>query len=458
MIGGDASLESTARERATCLVIVVLCGHLLASCATRLPVVTTPAYPSYPFPAVPQELRDNPEAAAHERAWLFLQAGDLDAAEQGFTAVLRNSPVFHPSGAGLAYVSLARGQAERATARFDQVLVQSSAYLPALLGRGEALLIGDRVDEAIESFQAALVVDPTLTSLRQRVEELRFVRLTDQVARARLASAGGRDAESRATYERLIATSPQSGFLYIELAEVELRMGDADAALEQLVRAAELDSNAVAPWVLMSEIYLGKGDLDRAERAVQRAHAIEPSEDTLRRLVDVEARRQAASLPPEYRDIENAETVTRGQLAAVIAVRFNAILAGVMTGRTAIITDARDHWAYAWILAVAQAGIMEPDTNYRFQPDQIVTRAELARVAVRVLHLPDGDAPSRPLLAPTRFSDLAPDHLSYPAASEAVAVGVLQPLEQNMFQPRRPVGGAEVMTAIGRLDGLVDGS
>ena len=456
---GDASLESTARERATfChvpLVILVLCGHVLAGCATRLPVVTTPTYPGYPFPTVPPDLLGTPEAAEHERAWLFLQSGDLDAAEQGFTATLRNSPAFHPSGAGLAFVGLARGQSDAAVARFDQVLVQSPAYLPALLGRGEALLLDDRVDEAIESFEAALAVNSALTSLRQRVAELRFVGLTDQVARAREASAGGRDVEARAAYKRLIAASPQSGFLYIELAEVELRLGDTDAALEQLGRAAELDPHVVAPWMLMCDVYLARGDLDRAEQAVQRAHAIEPGEETLRRLADLEARRRTASLPPEYRDIEDAETITRGQLAAVIWVRFSALLAGVATDRTAIITDARDHWAYVWILAVAQSGIMEPDTNYRFQPEQVVTRAELAQVAVRVLHLPAGDAPARPSAAQASFSDLAPGHLSYPAASEAVAIGVLQPLEQNMFQPERPVSGAEVMTAMGRLGGLV---
>ena len=442
------------------LVVVVLCGHVLASCATRLPVVTTPTYPSYPFPTVPQDLLGTRAAAAHDRAWLFLQAGDLDAAERGFSAALRNSPGFHPSGAGLGFVGLARGQADAAVARFDQVLAQSPAYLPALLGRGEALLVGDRVDEAIESFQAALLADPGLTSLRQRVAELRFVGLVglmDQVARARAAGAAGRDAEARAAYERVIAASPESGFLHIELAEVELRLGDTDAALDQLGRAAELDSNVVAPWVLMSEIYLARGDLDRAEQALQRAHAIEPGEDTARGLADLEARRRAASLPPEYREIETAETITRGQLAAVIGVHFETFLADEAAGRPTIITDARDHWGYGWILAVARAGIMEPDTNYRFQPEQVVTRADLARVAVRVLHLPAGDAPSPPVAARTSFSDLAPGHLSYPAAAEAVAAGVLPPLEQNMFQPGRPVSGAEVMTAIGRLGDLVGG-
>ncbi len=436
------------------LVIVVLCGQVLAGCATRLPVVTTPTYPSYPFPTVPPELLGTPAAAEHERAWLFLQAGDLDAAERGFAAALRSSPEFHPSGAGLGFVGLARGQADAAVAHFDQVLVESPAYLPALLGRGEALLVGDRVDEAIESFQAALVADPGLTSLRQRVAELRFVGLMDQVARAR---AAGRNAEARVAYQRVIAASPESGFLYIELAEVERRLGDTDAALEQLARAAELDSNVVAPWVLMSEIYLARGDLDRAEQALRRAQAIEPGEDIARGLADLEVRRRAASLPPEYREIETAEAITRGQLAAVIGVRFEAFLADAAAGRTTIITDARDHWGYGWILAVARAGVMETDTNYRFQPEQVVTRADLARVVVRVLHLPAGDAPLRPVAAQTSFSDLAPGHLSYPAASEAVASGVLQPLEQNTFQPGRPVSGAEVMTAIGRLGDLVGG-
>ena len=201
------------------LVSVVLYGLVLASCATRLPVVATPIYPSYPFPTVLPELAGTPAAAEHERAWSLLQAGDLDAAERRFATVLLSSPEFHPSAAGLGYVGLARGEAEQAVAWFDQAIWQTADYVPALLGRGEALLVADRVDDAIESFRAALVADPGLTLLRQRVEELRFSGLMDQVARARGASAAGRDAEARAAYERVIAASPESGFLYIELAE-----------------------------------------------------------------------------------------------------------------------------------------------------------------------------------------------------------------------------------------------
>ena len=440
-----------------CLLILMLCGYVLASCATRLPVDTTPTYPGYPYPTVPDALLGTSAAVEHVRAWQLLQAGDLDAAELGFAAALRNSPEFHPSVAGLAFVRLARGRTDAAAEDFGRVIARSPAYLPALLGRGEALLAGDRVDEAIESFQAALVADPGLTVLRQRVEELRFVRLMDQVVLARGASAAGRDAEARVAYERVIAASPDSGFLYLELAEVERRQGETDAALARLDRAVELDPNVVAAWVLMFEIHLAKGDLDRAEQALRRAAAIEPGEDIARGLADLEARRREASLPPEYREIETTEAITRGQLAVLIAVHFETLLTAEAAGRTAIITDARDYWGYGWVIAVAQAGIMEADTNYRFQPERVVTRADLAQVVVRLLRLPAVEVASVPGVVRPSFSDLAPGHLSYPWASEAVAAGVLPSLEQNAFQPDRSVSGAEVVTALGRLGCLVGG-
>ena len=477
---GGSSLGSTARERAAIIglacgidrpvdarhplaarrgrfVTLVLCGALLAGCATRLPVVTTPSYPSYPFPTVPSDLVGSRAATEHERAWLFLQAGDLATAELRFAAALRNSPEFHPAAAGLGFVWLARGEADTAAAHFGRVIAQTPAYVPALLGRGEALLAGDRVDEAIESFEAALVADPGLMVVRQRVAELRFVGLMDQVERARAASAAGRDAEARVAYERVIAASPESGFLYLELAEIERRQGDTDAALDRLERAVELDPNVVAAWVLMSELHLATGDLDGAERALRRADAIEPGEDIARRLAGLETRRRDASLPPEYREIETADAITRGQLAALIAVRFETLLSAAAAGRTAIITDARDYWGYGWVIAVAQAGIMEADTNYRFQPERVVTRADLAQVVVRLLRLPAAGVASPSGAVRPSFSDLAPGHLSYPWASEAVAAGVLPSLEQNAFQPARSVSGPEVVTALGRLDCLVGG-
>ncbi len=441
----------------TSLAVVVVSLAWVVGCATRLPVVTTAAYPNYPVPIVPPSLAGNPAVAAHERAWLSLQSGDLDAAELGFSAALRTSPEFHPSDAGLGFVELSRGESERAVAWFDGALALAPAYVPALLGRGEALLAVDRVGEAIASFEAAMASDPTLTSLRRRVEELRFTDLMAQVTRARAARDDGRGDDARVAYERLIDASPDSGFLYLELAGVERREGHGAEALRRLEQALEREPGAVAAWRMMADLYLADGDVDRGEQALLRAESIEPSGETSRLLAEIEARRREVSRPPEYREIETSEAVTRGQLAALIGIRFQTLLSEAPAGRATIVTDARDYWGYGWVIAAAQAGVMEADTNYRFQPEREVTRAELAEVLVRVRRLAGGPAETPPATLPS-FSDLAPGHLRYAAASEAVALGVLTPLERNTFQPGRRVQGTEAVGAVDRLGQLLNGN
>ena len=431
------------------VVVAALAVALLSGCATRVPVVTDPAYPDYPPPVVPAELEGTRAASAHRDAWAFLQAGRVEAAAQRFAAILRDSPSFHPSAAGLGFVELARGDTGGAIAGFDRALAGASAYVPARLGRAEALLLEDRVTEAVADFRAALAADPGLVDVRQRIAGLEAAALTLQVAAAREAAAAGRDVEAAAAYERLIAASPESAFLYFELAEVERRVGDAAAALARLGRAVALDPDALDAWLLMSDLYLAAGDLDRADQALLRADAVAPGPEVERRLADVAARRREAALPREYADIPTAPAITRGQLAALLGFRFEALLAAQTGDGAAIITDARAHWAYRWMIDVAQAGIMHADVNYRFQPERAVSRAEFARILVRMLRAAGVDP--APTGAPPSFSDLDAGHLDYPSASEAVAAGLLSPLPRNTFRPGVSVAGGEAVEALSRL-------
>jgi hypothetical protein len=53
--------------------------------------------------------------------------------------------------------------------------------------------------------------------------------------------------------------------------------------------------------------------------------------------------------------------------------------------------------------------------------------------------------------ARVNLSDLAPDHLAFPAASLAVASGVLTINPDGRFQPSRTVTGQEAVEAIQQL-------
>jgi hypothetical protein len=125
-----------------------------------------------------------------------------------------------------------------------------------------------------------------------------------------------------------------------------------------------------------------------------------------------------------------------------------------------LITDVRDSWAAPWIMAVAGAGVIEPFANHSFQPRAVVRRADLAQTVSRLLAR---IARRSPKLADAwestqvAFPDLAPSHLAYRAASQAVTSGVMKTGADNSFQPSRAVTGAEAVETIARLEALTSG-
>ena len=161
-------------------------------------------------------------------------------------------------------------------------------------------------------------------------------------------------------------------------------------------------------------------------------------------------------LPAEYRAIEQAPQITRADLAALIGVRLGALLTG-RRADAALITDVRNNWAATWIMAVARAGVMEPFANHAFQPRAVVRRVDLAQATARLLPAIAARNPVKVKgweTARLKFIDLAPGHLAYPAASIAVAAGVMSTGPANTFQPSRAVTGAEAVEAIAKVEEL----
>lgn len=433
----------------------------MAACAPRTaapPPTGVARYPAFMYPAPPAALEGGDEALRHQTAWQWLQSGDLRAAERHFSAVLKQSGnAFYPAEAGLGYVALAEKDYKEAVTHFDRAVTANSAYVPALVGRGEAQLALERHDAALASFEAALQADPQLAAVRSRIEVLRFRGLQDDVAVARKAAEAGRLAEARQAYEQAIAASPQSPFLFRELAAVEQREGNLDAALQHAEKAAELDPGDPRALVLLAEIHEARADYTRAADTLTSAVALEPNEALDARIEELREKAAFAAMPAEYRLIEQAPNVTRAQLASLFGVRLDELLRRSGRRTAVVITDTRGNWAAPWILSVARAGIMEVYPNHTFQPSAVVRRSDLAAAASRALSL---IAAENPKLAGQwrdargRFPDVSPGHLSYPAVALTVQAGVMAPMPDGSFQLSRPVTGAEAVAAVGKLEEL----
>lgn len=436
----------------------------VSACAPKIvpaPVVTTPRFPQFQAPPVPAALAGTPAAVSQERAWAFFQTGDLKTAEREFAATLRAAPGFYPAETALGDLELARNDAKAALPHFERALEQSPqhGYAPALVGRAESLLALGREGDALAAFEAAAAADPSQPELARRVEVLRFRGAEQRLARAREAARAGRIDEALQAYTAAIAASPDSPFLYRELAAVERQKGNQDAALADYRKAVELDPGDAKSLVQIGDLLEAGGEYEAAEKAYADALAIEPGAEVEKRLDEVRARLALARLPAEYRAIDQAPQITRADLAALIGIRLPSLVQGGRRGGdAALITDVRNNWAATWIVNVARAGIMEPYANHAFQPRTIVRRSDLAQAVARLLARVAAQNPARAKAwegARLKFTDLSPSHLAYPAASVAVASGVMKTVD-NSFQPSRPVTGAEAVDAISAVEALAD--
>ncbi|MEW5983325.1 MAG: S-layer homology domain-containing protein [Acidobacteriota bacterium] len=429
---------------------------VLGSCAPKVPPPVTPGtalFPEFIFPVVPPRVGDQNLAARHMRAWQMLQSGDARGAEREYATLLRRNPGFFPGETGFAYVRVAGQQYQDAIARFDRALAMAPSYAPALAGRAEALLAAGQRDRALASFEAAYKADPSLADLSRRIDVLRFDRVRELVAAGRRAADTGGYEEARRAYAEALAASPQSAFLYRDLGAVEVRLGAIAEGLAHLRQALDVDPSDAGAYLALADALDRSGDPIGAVGAYERAYELDPSDATRAALARARARAEAAALPSEFGAIPGAARITRGDLAALLGVRLQPFVARLRARSGVVATDVRGHWAAAWIMSVTRAGLMDVYPNHTFQPRAAIRRADLALAVSRILSA-GGAAPSG---ARSRISiaDMSSDHLSYAAASAAVASGVMSLADGRTFRPSQPVSGAEATEVVERLARLV---
>ncbi|MQA31804.1 MAG: tetratricopeptide repeat protein [Luteitalea sp.] len=445
------------------LAVLVLVGALAASaaCAPRtiaVPVVTTPRFPEFIQPTIPTELAGSDAAVAHTRSWAFLQAGDLKNAEREVAIALRLSSSFYPADASAGYIDLAQKDLPAALSHFARALERDPAYVPALVGQGQTFLALNRDEDAVAAFEAAIARDNSLIDVQRQVEVLRFRGLERNLSAARDAAREGRSDEAVAAYRAALASSPDSAFLYRELGAIERQRGELAAALEHLRRALDLDPTDASTLTEIGDVLEAQGDLTGALASYEQALAIDPSASIAGRRDALSARAELARLPEDYRAIGAAPQLTRGALAALIGVRLRPVLEGRQRD-VGVITDVRAHWAEPWILPVVGTGVMEAFANHTFQPGAVVRRVDLAQAVSRLLArlaATTSAGASDWQNARGRFPDMTAGHVAYPAASAAVASGVMLPAADGSFQPSRAVTGEEAIAAIERLQSLAN--
>ena len=422
--------------------------------------MTTPEYPDFIFPGIPTTYSGGLQLQDQQSAWAFLQTGDLNTAELRFEELLEVENHFFPAITGLGWVDLAEGRFQEAADQFRLALDQKKDYVPALVGYGDALYRLNDIVNALQVFRRAVEIQPSLLRVERLVAELSLQVMTDRLVRARQFGEDGRLTDSAQAYREVIQASPDSAFLYVELARIKQQQNELPEALVVIGQALALDDTSAEAFLLQGDLFESNGELELAVSAYARADAIAPSELTSDALSRTRSALRAVDLPVEYRGIVTKVEITRGELAALLGVELSELLSDAGSGvSTPIFTDTRNHWASQWVIEVARAGVMRVDGRYQFEPERVVRRGDLAEIIAATLLLIaeiDPESGRRWRAARPRFTDLTSGHLNFDSASIAVGADILDVYENDRFLPIRVVSGRDATDVVAKLTDLLE--
>ena len=134
----------------------------------------------------------------------------------------------------------------------------------------------------------------------------------------------------------------------------------------------------------MADLLAERQDYPGADAAYRKAAAIEPTPELNARIASLAERVRESRFPAEFKAIPGAAQITRGDLAALIGVRLERLLAAAPPQQV-VITDTAGHWAGRWITQVVRAGVMDPFENHTFQPRLVIRRGDLATAVRRIV-------------------------------------------------------------------------
>jgi tetratricopeptide (TPR) repeat protein len=438
------------------LAVVALVAAGACTPKTLPPANVAPKYPAFPTPDVPAALKVTAEVRdSHALAWRRLQAGDLRGAQRDFAALVKQQPTFYPAETGLGYVALADGQYKTAVTRFTAATARNDRYLPAWLGLSEAEIGLNDDAGAIAALERVVTIDPKRESARTRLELLRFRQLQTLLESARRARQAGRLPEAESTLEKALSMSPSSNLVLRELAGVETARGALDAAEGHARKAIQVDPSDAESHAALGGVLKARDRYLDAAAAYAKAASLDPRAEWTDEAEALREKAITASIPAEFRDLPNAATVTRGQLAAFISVRLAEIITAAPKRPVTVATDIRNHWAAPSIVAVTQAGIMDVFANHTFQPGATVSRGDLAQAVSQLLRVAGSARPAELAkwrAARPKFADLPGTHLSYSAAALAVSAGAMTVQAGDRFVAARAATGREVAAAVTRIE------
>jgi len=394
--------------------MTVILISLLLQIQIALPERANLANPASSYSLPPQTQKD------YDKLWKrFLGGKDDRRVSDDLTKSLKKNPEVLPAVLVQAYLDLYGGRPDEAERRLEFVLSKNPTDPVALTYLADfAYTRGDYV-RASELYTRLRAIHTSGSNLQMKSQRSLLLAMEALLQGAKLAISENRSGDAQKLYQQALNLT-----------------GHEPALRDQLNAAINREGS-------------GQARLGQSEDG-QEDHSVTAPETTLGSAASIEDLGRWGNQIDHFREIQVSESLTREQLAALLAVYFPEL--GQYRASDEVIADVQQSWAQSAIRLVVGVGLLDSMANHTFQPARTVTRGEFAAVLARLTRLFSLPASAAPLIRPL---DVVPDSTLYLELQPALGYGLMTLDNAGNFNVRDVVRGGEAVNIAEKLHRLL---
>ena len=380
-----------------------------------------------------------------EEAWNHLKQGKGSKAEQAFSELGAESPLY---SVGLGYVNYLMNKLQAAERYFKDALKGQPELALAHAGLAQIYLQTGREDQAFAAFREVLKTEPENLWAKKQYETLKNRKLEEILAEANTALEEEDIKKGKAALLKALYFDPQHTDSHLTLAEIYKQENKLQNALVHLKAANSAEPENTEILKNYAETLFQAGQYTKSLAIYEQLNKLEPENQEIKDQIE-NLRNQLGiyELPSLYESIPASETLTREEMAALLAVKFKGIV-DEPTDSPPIIIDISTSWASKFILQITSLRIMGIYANHTFQPKKILNRAEIAEIISRFTdYLGKKGFKFIQLIPPDRIeiSDVSPQNYYYQSIIKMLSYCIMELTTDKSFQPDRAVSGEEAI-------------
>ncbi len=430
---------------------------LLLTACLSLPLKTEYTPPAFylenPQPVILAQMSLN-ERLAFEEGWKSLKQGNIDRARKEFGRLSRENAFFN---LGEGYLRLYEQQLAEAEAFFQEALRLNQELISARVGL--AIIYEQQTNQEKEFLQLREILKkiPDHNWAKPRYEDLRSRMTGDLMQEARSWFNQNRTDLAREALLKALFYSPDLAEAHLQLARLyrsEKKYSQALTHYQTLFSLLPRDKQVLKEY---AETLEANDDLGKSLDIYEKLRELSPGDKQVQEKIEyLKNSLGIIELPSMYNDIAGSQAITRQDLAAILAVKFNQFLPQTLSAP--IIVDISTSWASRFIIRVVAAKLMDKYDNHTFEPTRQITRAELADALSRLISYLKGKGKKLvPIVPPEKvqINDLPADNYYYQPAVNMIAYQLMELGAQKRFNPDLPVSGIEALRIADILLNLV---